>query len=146
MEVKVDRRYFSDRVPILYVHPEDEWSFLAKLHRAFVGGCDFRKEIVTVLAWLLCEALGEEEAEMSTLFTEDSRMFLDKDLVRICPVWQIDQVIRGCLRDQLGLPPDGFVEVADKSTLDRIAGLATVAIASFILVNNRVKANDQIPV
>lgn len=146
MEVKVDRRYFSDRLPELYIHPEDARSFLGKLYRALGDGRHSRKHIATVLAWLLCESLGEEETEMFSFFTEAARTGLDEDLIRVWPTWELDQTIRACLRDQLGLPLDGFVEESDEPTLDRIAGLAAAAIASFIQVDDKAEVNDQITV
>gem|GEM_PF-5678856 len=128
-------------MPRVRTSSEDVETFVAKLRLAFWGEGYSPTEVTTVLAWLLCESLGMEQAEMLALFIPAAYTGLDTGLFPIRRVRELDQAVRECLRDQLQLP-DGFVEVSDEPTLDRIAALAAAAVTSFIRPDGRVE-NEQ---
>ncbi|MEK7122551.1 MAG: hypothetical protein AAB855_01710 [Patescibacteria group bacterium] len=126
----MDRRYLLDRVPKLDLHPDDETTFLEKLEGAFPEEVVSSEEVVPVLAWILCEALGEDPTEMSSLFSFETRRLIYRDGI-IVRDKGIDDVVRACLRDQLQISP-WVDEVSDEQMLDRMGALIAAAIASFV--------------
>lgn len=126
------RNYFSDRVPSLVPHPDDAKTFLAKLVR-FLGGADSR-DVVMVLAEILCEALGEDVAEMHTLFTDEGlKGFRENFAIHLIlrNARMISGIVRRVLKEHFDLPAE-TVEVSDPELLDRMVGLLVFALSVYI--------------
>lgn len=115
-------------MPHLEPHPDDADTFFRKLRRVF-SEKEF-EQAIPVLAWLLCESLGEDPAEMAGLFSPEVRGLLLQGGL-IVRDKGIDDDVRACLRDQLQISP-WVIEVNDDPSLDRIAGLVASAIGMAI--------------